>query len=412
MTNTDKNVLRTLAAQYFECAASDKNISNITAHRNVNDLHGARPIVLINEIPWHEMNLENELTLQCENPVLREAEQFFRRELYKWKHMPADMVLPPYYGVQKIIHSTGCGLDASFNDETAKPGSNVAAHLYEDQLCCFEDLAKLHNETITYDEKATLQQFDMIADAIGDVLPVKISGIASGYETACKIWDDISTFKTLEDLLVGLLDEPEFMHAVADKLTDILLDKYRQYDALHLWDADAYYCHSTAALTNNLPRDDAHATRKNVWGRGLAQILATVSPAMHEEFDTAYQIKALQDFGLVYYGCCEPLHQKIQVIEKIPHLRKISITPWADVDIAAEIIESRYVLASKPNPAHFAGAAFDESAARAELRRIVDACRRNGCSCDIVMKDITTVGGKPENLFRWQKIAMEEVERL
>ncbi|MEG0769069.1 MAG: hypothetical protein RSG59_04015 [Ruthenibacterium sp.] len=412
MTKTEKTILRTLAAHYLECANSDQNLFNITAHRSVNDLQGARPIVLISEIPWHEMNIENELTLQCKQPVLREAEQFFRRELYKWKHMPADMVLPPYYSVQKIIHSTGCGLNASFNDETSKPGSQVASHLYEDQLRCFEDLEKLHNETITYDQTATVQQFECVADAIGDVIPVKITGIASGYETACKIWDDISTFKSLEDLLVGLIDEPEFMHAMADKLTDILLDKYRQYDALNLWNANAYDCHSTAALSNSLPCNAEHPTRKNIWGRGLAQILATVSPAMHAEFDTAYQIKALAGFGLVYYGCCEPLHHKIEKIEKIPNLRKISITPWADVDVAAEIIGKRYVLASKPNPAHFVGAAFDEAAARAELQRIVNACRRNSCSCDIVMKDISTVGGKPENLFRWQKIAMEEVERL
>ena len=54
---------------------------------------------------------------------------------------------------------------------------------------------------------------------------------------------------------------------------------------------------------------------------------------------------------------------------------------------------------------------LDEDTVRKELRRIVSACKRNGCSCDIVLKDITTVCRRPQNLFRWQEIAMEEVQR-
>lgn len=132
---------------------------------------------------------------------------------------------------------------------------------------------------------------------------------------------------------------------------------------------------------------------------------------MHDEFDIQYMKRAMEPFGLVYYGCCEPLDKKIHIVEQLPHLRKISITPWANVDSAAEQIGSRYVLAAKPNPACMADSSLDEDAARKELRRIVSACKRNGCSCDIVLKDITTVCRRPQNLFRWQEIAMEEVQR-
>lgn len=39
-------------------------------------------------------------------------------------------------------------------------------------------------------------------------------------------------------------------------------------------------------------------------------------------------------------------------------------------------------------------------------------CKRNGCSCDMVIKDITMVGGNPAKLFRWQGIAMEEMHAV
>ncbi|MEG0693499.1 MAG: hypothetical protein RR444_10530, partial [Oscillospiraceae bacterium] len=103
------------------------------------------------------------------------------------------------------------------------------------------------------------------------------------------------------------------------------------------------------------------------------------------------------------------LHKKIHIIEKISNLRKISITPWADVDISSEIIGSKYVMSSKPNPSFLAADNINEDYTKAELTRIVNAAKRNDCSCDIVLKDITTVNGNPQNLFRWEKIAMDIV---
>ena len=115
----------------------------------------------------------------------------------------------------------------------------------------------------------------------------------------------------------------------------------------------------------------------------------------------------MEPFGLVYYGCCEPLDKKIDIVEKLPHLRKIGVTPWADVDAAAEIIGKKYVVANKPNPASVASGILDEDALRKEIGRTIAACKRNGCSCDIVLKDISSASYRLENLVRWEQIAME-----
>ena len=111
----------------------------------------------------------------------------------------------------------------------------------------------------------------------------------------------------------------------------------------------------------------------------------------------------------MYYGCCEPLDKKIDIVEKLPHLRKVSITPWADVDVAAEAIGSRYVMANKPNPAAVS-VKLDEDALRREIGRTLAAVKRNGCSCDIVLKDISSAGNDLNNLVRWERIVMEMVE--
>jgi hypothetical protein len=99
----------------------------------------------------------------------------------------------------------------------------------------------------------------------------------------------------------------------------------------------------------------------------------------------------------------------MDIVSKIRNLRKVSITPWADVNVAAEAIGKKYVLAAKPNPASVAVDRLDEAGLRKELGTILEAARRNGCACELVLKDISTCNRRPENIFAWERIAMEMV---
>ena len=107
----DIHIIRELAAEYAQAANSDQNREKIRLHTAVNDLQMIRPIVLIDEIPWGEMAIGEELTLRCEDEDFRRLEGRLRRSLYQWKYMPADMALPNYIAVEKIIHSTGIGVE-------------------------------------------------------------------------------------------------------------------------------------------------------------------------------------------------------------------------------------------------------------------------------------------------------------
>ena len=51
----------------------------------------------------------------------------------------------------------------------------------------------------------------------------------------------------------------------------------------------------------------------------------------------------------------------------------------------------------------------DEQAIRSELRRALDATK--GCVVEIIMKDNHTIGGRPENVIQWCRIAKEEAQR-
>ncbi len=219
----------------------------------------------------------------------------------------------------------------------------------------------------------------------------------------------------MSSLLLDLTDRPQFMLRIMEKLTEVHLHTLRQMEELDLLEPYPLYVHCTPACTYELPSADMKSTgvvrARDVWGRYAAQIFAAVSPAMHEEFDLTYARRITRECGLLYYGCCEPLDGKIDRLRPFENLRKISITPWANVDRAAESIGGDYVLSYKPNPAFVAVDTFDEEPVRREIARVLAACKRSGCTCELILKDISTVRNHPGNLVLWERAAMDQIAR-
>jgi len=133
---------------------------------------------------------------------------------------------------------------------------------------------------------------------------------------------------------------------------------------------------------------------------------------MHDEFDLAYNEKLFGECGLVYYGCCEPLELKIDLLRKrFKNLRKVSITPWADPEIAAEQMGKDLVMAAKPNPAFVGSDHFNAKPVEEEIAGYLEACKRHGTTCEFVLKDISTIANKPENLTKWAETATAVIDR-
>ena len=401
-------IVRELAAQYYNIAMSEENLEKARLYRAVNDRKMVRPVVLMDELPWFELNIDGCLDCVCEDSGLRGLESHFRYWLARHKYFGCDLYLNPVFNITKFIKFSGIGVHVEEEILKTHDSNYIVSHQYADKLQTEDDIEKLQFEAVTYDEAGTKKYFEYVSDIIGDIMPVKITGITSDYGTGHILWDTVSMLKGAENLLADLAERPEFMHKIARKLTDIFLDKVRQLEEQNLFGVDQTYIHCTPALTSELerPGDYDNIKPKNLWGRALAQIFGSVSKQMHDEFDINYAVESMKPFGMIYYGCCEPLDKKIDILKKIKNLRKISITPWADINLAAEVMGSEYVFSSKPNPANV-GAGFDETVIRKELEAIVDAVKRNNCSCDIVLKDVST--GKPEHLMKWAEIAMQVV---
>jgi len=180
------------------------------------------------------------------------------------------------------------------------------------------------------------------------------------------------------------------------------MDQMEQYG---LYEPEAVALHCTpGAFTHKEPYDPAFGKCENVWFRTMAQMFSTVSPETHYEFDVAYSIPLASRCAHTYYGCCEPLHDRIDILKRYPNLRKVGCSPWADVEATAEQLGGDYVLSRKPSPAHVA-ISTDPDQIRQEIEETVRACLKHRTPCDITLKDISTVSYKPENLILWAETA-------
>jgi len=148
----------------------------------------------------------------------------------------------------------------------------------------------------------------------------------------------------------------------------------------------------------------------NNWGCSNAQIFSGVSPDMLWEFALRHDIPWLERWGLNYYGCCEPLDFKIDVLRRIPRLRKISMNYLINMDRAVKNVGSDYVFSYKPHPGLMAGDRWCPGDVRDELTNLLEKARNHGCHVEIIMKDISTVRNQPQRLWEWQRIAMDAVE--
>jgi hypothetical protein len=99
------------------------------------------------------------------------------------------------------------------------------------------------------------------------------------------------------------------------------------------------------------------------------------------------------------------LHNKLDVLARIPNLRKVSMSPWADLGKAMEKAGRRYVWSLKPSPAILAEDRWRPDAVREELRRKLEALK--GQAVEVILKDISTVRYQPRRLWEWVEIARE-----
>jgi hypothetical protein len=396
--------------------------------KRMNRLEMVKPMVMIYQIPWGEMNYNGELTLQCSAPFWRTVETDLRRRLYQFTHMRADMVMEPVIDVEPIVEGWsvseenkdshknevfadyGLGVEEETRDE--HPQSPIRSHHYLPQIREEDDIEKIKIRDIRYDGEKTTEMVAALTDVFDGILSVVLGVKFARYNIAP--WDRVVMWTGVQEILTDLALRPRYVHKLMERLIRVYESRLDQFDRLNLLALNnraVIVGQGGYGYTDELPGDDyepSHVRPRNMWGGGMAQIFSEVSPQMHEEFALDYEVRCMNRFGLVYYGCCEPLHNKVDLARrKIPGLRKISMSPKADVKKGAEAVGDSLVYSCKPNPAFLATNQWNPEAVREDLKKKLDITTEIGCNVEIILKDISTVRGNPRRLWEWAATASE-----
>ena len=407
LNREDVRIVRGLAAEVAVIAALPVQEEKRSLWRNLNALRPSRPMVMIDQVCWNEMFTE-ELELRCSDPECRGYELFLRRTVYQWRHFPVDSVVEPFVRVSKAIVNTGFGVGVQEETAVTDATSDVLSHRYGNQFRTEEDLEKIRIPQISHNAAETERRLSVAHDLFDGMLEV----LPWGSDFAVSLWDPISTWMGVENVLYALADEPEFMHRLVARLTDGYVAMLDQLEDQGLLCQPQSLIHCTGAFSDELPAPGYNPERPracDLWTMGLAQMFSTVSPRIFKEYEVDYASRLCSRFGLVYYGCCDPLDGKMKEVRMIPNVRKVSMSPWANQERGAMEIGSDYVLSRKPNPALVAWDKFDPEVIREDLATTRDICEKHGCPLELILKDISTVRHDPERLDQWAKVAMDVV---
>lgn len=408
------DILKSLAEEWAAIAALPVHEEKTYLWQKLNDLESDRPMVWINEIPWHEMNYNDELTLCCKNNWARSQEDLMRKTIYQWQHMPGDMILNPWLDCPLSIHSTDFGIIEDVNLAVTDLTNDIVSRHFKVQIEDLEDLEKIKMPVITHNKKATEIRFQLMNEIFSDIIPVKKLGQTHIWFTP---WDYLIRWWGIQEAMMDLITRPDMVHAFYEKLVQAWMIELDQFVEQNLLSLD---CNNTRigsggyGHTKEMPGDEYDPDwikPHNMWGCSNAQIFSSVSPEMHWEFAIEHDLKWLKRWNMTYYGCCEPLAGKGHLLKKIPNLRKVSCSPWNDTKKAIGELGNDYVLSRKPNPAIFATKTFDPVQARKEIREFLEQTEGN-CHVEMIMKDISTVKYDPQRLWEWETICMEEVRQF
>lgn len=407
-TNGDVTLLRELAREVAEIAAKDVQNERRELWRRHNSLVRTRPLI---DIRWMACAGEIiEPQLRCRDPFYRHHERSLRHMIFQ-DTLGDDFIVEPWItqGASYVLPEGGhWGLEV----KRIRSGERRGAFRVDPPLKDLGDIEKLARPRHVINEEETARSADRLRDAVGDILEVNVDRAPFWRMWAGDISTDLAYLRGLEQIMWDMVDNPERLHGLLARMRDGVLAAHEEAEAAGDWRLCDHQ-NQSMPYSRELPGPKANSEpvrRKDLWVFAASQELTLVSPEMHDEFMLRYQIPIMEKFGLSAYGCCEDLTNKIDIVRKIPNLRRIAVTPVANVERSAEQIGGDYVCSWRPNPSETACCGFDPDRVRRIVTDAMDAFKRNGCHVDICLKDVETVENEPARLGEFVRIVREVTE--
>lgn len=412
---SDREVVRRLAVRLAEIAALPAQQHKRDLWRRVNRLERVRPpfhVQALDRNIWEELIPQS--SLHCKDPFCRSQEFELRKRIYAHEEFADDRVEDGVIGCPVAIAGDSWSTCFGVGRRVEQTRDPSGAYAFVPLILTEADATRIRTDPLlTVDWGDTERRFQQLCELYEGILPVQKRGRDFFWFYPM---DQFIVWRGIEQTLVDLIERPQWVHECLERITLGYLSTIEQMEALGLLspgNGNTMLGSGGFAWTDELPQpgfDGVHVRLRDLWARAATQIFTQgISPAMHEEFAVRYEKRLLERFGLSCYGCCEPLDKKMGIVRSISNLRRVSMSPWVDIERAAAAVGRQYVFTHKPNPSIVSMERWHPDLARSHLREALEKTRGN--IVEINLQDLHTVRGEPRRLTEWSRIARDLTEQ-
>lgn len=365
-----------------------------------NACRGQRPMIHL-EID----NFTQEVLLpqmQCEDPLARRIEERLLHNFYNMQVLDDDKVVAPYFGVWWDMELMPWGFD--IKKEVASDGG-LGQHFIEQVEDLGEEIDKFQPSKFRLKVDETNEYFKAAEDAFGDILPVK----RVGRSMTCWLTQDLVHVMGMQNMCLALCEYPDEVAQVLGQLADDYLKFFEEWrDSGLLYPTAGYEeCNQgSICLTDELP-SEGPVDLNQIWLHMDSQETINVSQEMFESLVWDAYKKVAERFGLVSFGCCDPLERLWPCLSQLENLRKASISPWTDEAYMGEALAgSKIIYHRKPSP-NFLGVyeKLDEDAWREHINTTLKYAKN--CKVELTIRDVYTIHNNVDKAKRCVQIMRE-----
>ena len=411
ISQKDRSILRNLAQRQAELAKCEQNQARKARWLRHNDApgngQGGMPLIVVEYDTFYE---DIRLPLICESELARAMEEQLRTQTMLPDLIGDDRVIPDFYSVFLDVKIDEFCLP--LEKHHAKSGKSVAYQYVHPIVDLQRDFEKLKPSAYSCDVEKARAYACAVADVIGDILPVRLRNNSLLWHFG--LTQKVVALMGMEAYFFAMYDQPEALHDLMAFLRDDVLRFVQWQESNGLltpnW-GNEHGGSNSFGFTQQLPsrpiqRDDLLKSAtdirlKDLWLNTNSQETTGVSKDGFVEFVLPYYREICARAGLVYYGCCEPVHTIFAgALETLPHLRKLSVSAWNQEELLAEQLRDKHIIYSrKPSP-NFIGVGrdLDEVAFCEHIRATLHAAK--GLSLEFIFRDIYTLGGNIPKLKR------------
>jgi hypothetical protein len=397
IASAERDILRRLGERVMALSTRQIEAEKKVLWTRKNALQPSRPLILCDpEFSWREIIPES--SLECTHGLARRWERRLKKEIFWGEKMGDDRVVENRFKVGWVFKRTFWGPDTS--SVNPRPA-----------LTDLNDLSGLQFQTITVDRGATTEIVHLAREVFDRVLPVKVR---QQWYWSLGLTRELIKLRGFDQFVRDIKENPQGVHNLMAFLRDGTLDliTFLENAGLYSLNNEGDYIGSGGfGWTTELPAKDYQGTAraKDLWALFESQDTKDLAPELYNEFVLQYQKPVMERFGLICYGCCEPMSERWHLLRDIPNIRRVSVPPMCDRAKMAAELKDKYIYSCRPNPAILSTGTFDEDVARKDIRDILEKAK--DCHLEIMMKDHDTIHNDPARAVAWCEIAKDEIGR-